>query len=157
VERPRELPLITGEATPRRVRVKCVLEDCSKKDHCPSSHRKKVRYNSVCRPLSPHTHFAKIVQIPATFGLWSQMSKRLAFIWPISSSLYRTTRNAPNPTYALTSHDQVPPSAASRRTVSKNPRRMSAFGTKQAFQSRSAMSAFGGRADVNGRQTDVCF
>jgi hypothetical protein len=30
-----------------------------------------------CRP---HTHFAKIAQIPATFGLWSQISKRLAFI-----------------------------------------------------------------------------
>jgi hypothetical protein len=34
---------------------------------------------------------------------------------------------------------------------------MSAFGTKRTFRSTQMMSAFGGKADINGRQSDVCF
>ena len=34
---------------------------------------------------------------------------------------------------------------------------MSAFGTKRTCQSLSAMSAFGGKADITRTCTDVCF
>jgi len=34
---------------------------------------------------------------------------------------------------------------------------MSAFGTKQTFQSRSVMSAFGGKADIDLTPLNVCF
>jgi hypothetical protein len=33
----------------------------------------------------------------------------------------------------------------------------SAFGTKQTSNYRPTMSAFGGKADINGWQSDVCF
>ena len=34
---------------------------------------------------------------------------------------------------------------------------MSAFGTKRTSNYCPAMSAFGGKADINGRQSNVCF
>jgi hypothetical protein len=37
------------------------------------------------------------------------------------------------------------------------PGAMSAYGTKRTSQCALAMSAFGGKADINGRQPDVCF
>src|SRR5689334_3765604 len=35
--------------------------------------------------------------------------------------------------------------------------RMSAIGTKRTSNSRPPMSAFGGKADINGHQSDFCF